>query len=178
MVRGVVLGIDPGLDGALAILSADGKLLDVRPMPTRTLTKADGGKKRLVCEEGLAAYVRKWQPTVAWIEDVYSSSQMGVVGAFTFGEGKGTLRGVLGALGVPRRFVSPMTWKARLGVLVPRTPLLPGMTKKAHKAAHKKALKDAAIAKAAKLFPRHARQLTKDGPAEAALIGAYGLIVR
>jgi hypothetical protein len=43
-------------------------------------------------------------------------SQMGVVSSFSFGEGKGILKGATRALGVELRYVSPAVWKRDLGV--------------------------------------------------------------
>jgi hypothetical protein len=40
--------------------------------------------------------------------------QDGVVGAFSFGRGYGTLIGVLGGLRVPRYFPPPQEWKGAL----------------------------------------------------------------
>jgi hypothetical protein len=146
-----VLGIDPGHKGALAFLDLDAATLVVEPMPVITL---DNGKT-YTDEGALSNLVGSLAPTVAFIEDVYSSPQMGVVSAFSFGEGKGVLKGVLAGLGVERRYVSPAKWKADLGTSSDKD--------------HTKAL-------ARRLFPRCRAILRSEGKCEAALIGLWGAL--
>lgn len=162
-----VVGIDPGLDGGLVALDAAGRLIETKRMPTLTMKKASGGTRRLIDVAGIAAFLRTHSPCTVVIEDVYSSPQMGVVGAFSFGEGKGALRGVCGSLGLEILWVSPLTWKGKLGLLLPRG--------RGSKAAHKKALKTVAIKKAQAWFPG-VKGMEHDGQAEAALLASYGLL--
>lgn len=94
-----------------------------------------------------------------YIEEVNASPQMGVVSAFSFGEGKGVLLGVAAAMGVPTTLVKPTQWKKQM-----RVP----------------ADKRAAVQRASQLFPAVAslfkgpRGGVFDGRAEAALIALYG----
>jgi hypothetical protein len=92
---------------------------------------------------------------IAWIEDVFSSPQMGVVSSFSFGEGKGVLKGVLAGCGVPRFYVSPAKWKADLRI-------------SAEKAIAKR--------QSWKLFPNCKRVLSSSGKAEAGLISLWGAL--
>lgn len=94
-----------------------------------------------------------------YMEEVNASPQMGVVSAFSFGEGKGVLLGVSAAMGVPTTLVKPTQWKKQM-----RVP----------------ADKRAAVQRASQLFPAVAhlfkgpRGGVFDGRAEAALIALYG----
>lgn len=172
MLDTYVIGIDPGRDGGLAGLSRDGRLVTCARMPLRITRKTDGGERAEIDEDALAALLRTWgSPAEAWIEDVWASSQMGVVGAFSFGTSKGIPLGVLAGLGIPRRRCAPILWKDRMGVMVPRRP---GTSAKQHK----KGLKAAAIKRAQTLFPTHVKALAHDGVAEAALIATFGLLSR
>lgn len=164
-----LVGIDPGLTGGIVCLDTDAATMLVAPLPVRTEKRSKGKTKSFIDEDALTDLVEAWAPDEAWIEDVFVIGKQGprdapdrrgdgVVGAFTFGEGKGVLKGVLGALRVPRRYVSPQKWKGLL-----RAPSGPG------KAAGVKAL-------AHTYFPQMAAQLKSSGKAEAALICLYGCL--
>lgn len=162
-----VLGIDPGIKGGLAFVSEAGQILATYPMPVKKKVLASGKVRSEVDEDRLAQIIREHKIGLleAWIEDVRAIGGKkgkgqrgdGVVGAFSFGEGKGILKGVCAGCGVVRRFANPAVWKANMGVT---------------------ADKKTAILKAQALFPDSAAYLTKDGPAEAALIALYGLLTR
>lgn len=149
-----ILGTDPGRHGALALIDTGRGTLQVWAMPiaARALETI---VKHLVDEERLADIVRVAAPDEAWIEDVWSRAGEGPVGAFSFGDSKGVLRGCLGALGVPRRYVPPARWKTDLKV---------------------PANKQQAKARAHALLPACAGILTSEGKAEAALISLYGCL--
>lgn len=160
---GVVLGVDPGLSGALAFLDPATRDLTTFAMPVEH--RSNG--KSYVDAPALARMIESARIDEAWVEDVYSSPQMGVVSAFSFGEGKGTLIGVLAACGVPVRLVSPSVWKAKLGLSLPK-----GLPKKEAKRLGKAKAK--AMARA--LFPRAGKNLSNEGKCEAALIAQYGAL--
>ena len=105
-----VVGIDPGLDGALALIG-DG-FLAVQDMPT-----AGTGRQRTVAAAILGAVLRDWQPSYAAVERVHSMPKQGVSSSFKFGQSLGVIEGCLGALDIPVRYVSPAHWKRyfRLG---------------------------------------------------------------
>lgn len=105
------IGIDPGLKGGIAYLDLKTRTLKTWVMP---VTKHTNGKT-LVDNDGLVAILRSYPQTQVTIEDVWSSSQMGVVSSFSFGMSKWALDGVCAALGLPRRYVSPAKWKGDLG---------------------------------------------------------------
>lgn len=179
----MILGIDPGLDGALAFYDPRSGALEVQDMPTvsfKRRARARGGealfagidedapeaaapksaKARLVRRvdaAGLAgAILVNGEVDVAFVEFVSASPQMGVTSAFNFGCGYGQVLGVLAGRGIPYTAVPPAVWKVRLSV--PRE-------------------KSAARARASQLLPKHAHlwPLAKhDGRAEAALIALYG----
>ena len=103
-----VLGIDPGLSGALAIFDLCTRDVEVFDMPV-TDGKVDPAK--------LAAIVDMCKtrgPVVAAIELVSSMPRQ--KGSFNFGVSAGILQGVLGALGVPFSMVQPAQWKGACGL--------------------------------------------------------------
>jgi len=97
----LILGIDPGRSGALAWLRGD-TLEHVEDMPQFT-GSALGVQ--------LADLIRINRPTVAWVEKVHAMPKQGVKSVWTFAENYGVVLGVLGALDVPVRHVTPSEWK-------------------------------------------------------------------
>ena len=168
----IVVGIDPGLDGAIAVI-VDGVLVDVVDMPvieTTSLGKAkfngtDIVKRdavtRKVNPQGLADYLRHWAPTPArsvhvYIEQVGARPDQGVSSAFSFGAGFGILLGVAAALSMVYTTTYPQTWKKAMSCT---------------------ADKNLSRTRAQALFPAKAAMFARakdDGRAEASLIAAYG----
>lgn len=100
-----ILGIDPGLDGGIALLTKKGSLL-LEVMPTL------GIARREVDGAALAALVSAWIPDHAYLEKVGSRPGQGVRSMFSFGLGVGVVKGVLGALGIPFTEVLPREWQS------------------------------------------------------------------
>ena len=159
----VIGGIDPGLKGGIGFIDLEAQTLCVYRMPvfkralaTTTKTEVDGLT--------LAEILRRHKPDEIWVEDVFAfggkrgsnQRQDGVVGAFSFGHGKGVLAGTIaGALGLRPRYVPAASWKGTL-----RVP----------------SDKVASVARAQHLLQGCAHLLTNDGLAEGALIALYGAI--
>lgn len=150
-----VLGIDPGISGALVLIDTDAGTVACEPMPVKKERKSDGGWRSLVDEDRLVDIIVGWAPDVSWIEDVYSRKGEGPVGAFSFGQSKGVLRGALAGCRVPRRYVSPNKWKTDLKV--GDTGFL--ITLRCNK-----------------LFPACAALLKSEGKREAAMITLWGCL--
>ena len=152
-----VLGIDPGLGGALAMLDTElPGALAIADIPT-VLVSHGRGRRREINEAMLASLLRRYEPDVAWLERVHSLPKQGVSSTFSFGVTYGVIRGVLAALSVPVNLVTPQEWK------------------KHHRIGKEKAFARAA---AVRLFPSHAERFDRvkdDGRAEAALLALYGV---
>lgn len=157
MALGYVLGIDPGLKGALALIDpSDLELLGYANMPT---VKDPISQKNVVCPIKLSQWVSSYPPQMiemAVIEDVASMPGQGVVSMFSFGKSYGMLLGVLSAFQIPIVKVKPAVWKGALGLT-------------------KDKLKS--ISKAQQVFKSDAQVFDKknEGVAEAALIGFYAI---
>jgi hypothetical protein len=97
-------GFDPGVQGGIAVVFGSGGV-DAFKMPETP--------------QELAQLVREHMtgPNWAYVERVASSPQMGVVSAFTFGRGYGTILGVLAALEIPYDLVTPTVWQKAMGCL-------------------------------------------------------------
>lgn len=151
----LVLGIDPGLSGALA--SWDGQKLCTVEIPT---VKSSGRGR----EVDWPALNSIWDEEFFWVEHVFLERVSvrpgeGVSSAFKFGVVFGGLRGMIATKLLPVTLVTPSSWKKGMGI---------------------PAAKDAAVRRASELFPSYAdafrgpRGGLKDGVAEAALIAYYG----
>jgi hypothetical protein len=113
----IVIGIDPGLTGALAIYDPAEDSLAVHDMPTLTLPKGKGKRTELDLTalahlfDGLAP-----QPSVAFVEQVSASPQMGVTSAFSFGGSYLAVRMACAAHFIRTELVPPQVWKRVLKV--------------------------------------------------------------
>ena len=152
----LIIGIDPGLDGGVAILPIDGSGPRVYPMPTMP------GKRRTVDARGLSLLLReaKGAELVA-VEDVHSHPKQGVASTFAFGRAFGEVLGVVGALELPLELVTPQRWKKSI---------LEGTAKDKH----------AAIRYASKRFPSASllasprSRVNHDGMADALCLAEFG----
>lgn len=70
----------------------------------------------------LRQHVGREGDAIVCVEFVRSSSQQGVVSAFTFGKGCGRIEGVLETLGVKWWEVVPLVWMKGMGVASPPRP--------------------------------------------------------
>jgi len=92
------MGIDPGKSGGIALISPEGDRYLAWKIPQTERDLWDLFSKI------------KEQTKFALIEHVHSTPQMGVRSAFTFGQGYGTLRGLLIASEIPFDEVRPLKW--------------------------------------------------------------------
>jgi Holliday junction resolvasome RuvABC endonuclease subunit len=147
-VADCIMGVDPGVSGAVAFLFLGDMDLMVIDLPV-----ADGQVDAI----SLARIVSNMNPTMAIIEKVHSMPKQGVASTFKFGLAYGMVIGVVDASKIPLRFVAPSVWKKEFG-------LGPD--------------KEQARALALRLWPDHLECFAKKkdhGKAEAALIARYGL---
>lgn len=150
-----VLGIDVGLNGAIALI-ADGKLLEVHDMPTVTLER-NNKTKRMVNAQALSLIIRGAKANAAYLERLNAMPGQGVTSMFSMGQSLGVVLGILAACEVPTTTIPPRTWQKALDV--PQG-------------------KDGSRYRAAQLFPEHADMFSRvkdDGRSDAVLIAAYGV---
>jgi hypothetical protein len=153
-----ILSIDPGINGAIAIIKVDLTpiFVTVFDMPTYTLKVADKKRKKLdLSALSLLLETYSTSRTIALIEDVASMPSDGHVGAFSFGFSTGAIHGALSMAGIKIEKVKPAVWKAELGL---------------------DADKSKSIKLAIKKFPDAEKFLKRkmdDGRAEAILLGWY-----
>ena len=103
------IGIDPGKSGGIAWIQ-DGKAC-VEKMP-------DTLQDLWELIEGIRYFDHPQNPNCkAYLEQIHSSPQMGVVSAFTFGNGFGHLEMALTASGIPFERVRPQVWQKAMGCM-------------------------------------------------------------
>ncbi len=149
----IVVGIDPGLSGALAFFGVGTGVVETIDMPTLALGKT---AKRRIDEHQLQNIFWQRHAGHAFVELVALRPGESGTSALTIGIGFGIIRGVLAAVGVPFTIVTSKKWKAALGVTGD---------------------KDNSRSRASQLLPQASGQwpLKKhDGRAEAAMIALYG----
>lgn len=140
----VYCGIDPGGEGCLAVINDDTNAITLVPYNSKDYADA---LEEVSLHDAFCV-----------VERVWSSPQMGVRSAFSFGEKLGEIHGMLDALGIPYQLVIPQKWKAFFGVT---------------------ADKNTSIACAHRLFPKVSLRKTErckkdhDGLAEALLMASY-----
>ena len=112
-----IVGIDPGLSGAIAILE-DKKVLAIFDMPVM----AEGKKnKRQLNSAQLVNIIKeniKTESEIAVIvEQVNAMPGQGVTSMFIFGQTFGAIKGICAALNLPIFFVRPPKWKKHFELL-------------------------------------------------------------
>ncbi|WP_412852373.1 hypothetical protein [Ectothiorhodospira shaposhnikovii] len=112
----LVLGIDPGLTGAVAGLAPDHRVELLEDLPT--VARGSGRVRRELDAAGLAHLLRPIAGDVrlAVVEQVASRPGQGVASVFSLGHTAGAICGVLAALGIPLVLVPPTAWKKAVGV--------------------------------------------------------------
>lgn len=168
MIR-VLVAIDPGLSGAIAVLGYNnGKLLGVFDTP---IVQVKRGKKnsRVCLTTGMANLLRRiirkycspfhgLQSVLVCIEYLHSRPFKSGVAMFSIGRSFGQWEGIVSALGLPIEYVTPAVWKKAM--------LTTGTGNG----------KEASVVKVQQLFPGAADKVylkKHDGRADAILIGEY-----
>lgn len=109
----MIVGIDPGLTGAIGVLSDGGQFIAVHDMPVKKLIK----KRNQLNASVLAKMLRDINPSVVFLEHVHPMPHDGSMQAFSFGCGYGIIQGVLETLEIPYSFSSPQKWKKTAGLI-------------------------------------------------------------
>lgn len=153
-----ILGIDPGLSGALALLGPEFRVYDMPTLEHRVAKT----KKRTLDAHALASLleVLRGQVEFAIIERVGAMPGQGVTSCFSFGWTAGSIYQACCSAGIQVQRVVPVVWKRKFGLI--------GQGK------------DASRAEASRRLPQHAHHWVRakdDGRAEAALLAIYGSLL-
>jgi len=148
------IGIDPGLDGAIAwIDNREPDTTCYEKTPTMYIKKT----KREYDISKMVNILNSFDFSVlTLLESVHSMPKQGVASSFNFGMGFGIWKGILTALEIPFELVPPQRWKKEM---------MYGMGKE----------KSASILKAKQLFPHLDLKKSEHGIADAILMAVYGM---
>lgn len=109
----LTLGIDPGLSGAWALLTADGEVEGLGDLPVMRAhalswihTELRGDLNRAIAG----------RPVRAIVEHVTAMPKQGVSTTFTFGMAVGSMLAIVQSLGIGIELVRPTKWKKALGL--------------------------------------------------------------
>ena len=151
-----IIGIDPGLNGAIAILD-DIKIKDIFDTPVMTEGKKN---KRQLNSAQLVKLLKDnifdSENTIMVVEQVNAMPGQGVTSMFNFGQTFGAIKGICAALGLPIFFVRPAKWKKHFELI--------------------NSSKDASRTKAIEMYPNMSDRLSKKkdvNKSDAILIARY-----
>jgi crossover junction endodeoxyribonuclease RuvC len=106
-----IIGIDPGLSGAIAILvkSKVKEIYDMPVMPEGKKNKRQLNSAQLV--KIISDNTEENEEVSVVVEQVNAMPGQGVTSMFNFGQTFGAIKGICAALGLPIYFVRPAKWK-------------------------------------------------------------------
>ena len=113
----IIIGIDPGISGAISILT-DGKITEIYEMPTmidgkKNKKQVNGAEVTNIINKEL---VNEKDINVV-IEHVSAMPGQGVTSMFNFGQSFGVLKGICAALKLPVHFIRPVKWKKHFNLI-------------------------------------------------------------
>lgn len=110
-----ILGVDPGINGAIAIYKNDN--FEFYNIPT--MTKKSGKKNKKIIDLNKLTEILKNNidnTFIAIIEDVHAFPKQGAVSTFNFGEAKGIMLGLCSSLCREIKLISPQAWTKKFNV--------------------------------------------------------------
>ena len=152
----LIIGIDPGLSGGIAILEND-KVKEIFDMPVMS----DGKKNKRQLNSALLAQlikenIKDIDNSAMVVEQVNAMPGQGVTSMFNFGQSFGAIKGICAALNLPIFFVRPAKWKKHFELI--------------------NSSKDASRTKVIEMYPSIAEKLSKKkdvNKSDAILIARY-----
>ncbi len=152
-----IIGIDPGLSGAIAILE-NNKVLNIFDIPVMS----EGKKNKRQLNSALLVNLlkeninNKEEEVVVVVEQVNAMPGQGVTSMFNFGQTFGAIKGICAALELPIYFVRPSKWKKHFELI--------------------NSSKDSSRTKVIEMYPKLSNQLAKKkdvNKSDAILIARY-----
>ena len=136
-----IIGIDPGLSGAIAILE-NNKVLEIYDIPV--MSEGKKNKRQLnsaLLVSLLKENIQNNEEVSVVVEQVNAMPGQGVTSMFNFGQTFGAIKGICAALNLPIFFVRPSKWKKHFELI--------------------NSSKDSSRTKAIEMYPKLSNQLAK-----------------
>jgi crossover junction endodeoxyribonuclease RuvC len=111
----MIVGIDPGLSGAMFFFDTGGSTGEAVDLPVHVLMRGGKAKRELDIVQ-LIDTLAMHRLTHAFVEQVGAMPGQGVSSTFAFGKTFGIILGVIAARSIPITLVPPIRWKRRMGV--------------------------------------------------------------
>ena len=137
----IIIGIDPGLSGAIAVLENNEvkKILEIPVMSEGKKNKRQLNSSLLV--NLIKENIEQNEEVAVVVEQVNAMPGQGVTSMFNFGQTFGAIKGVCAALELPIFFVRPSKWKKHFELI--------------------NSSKDSSRTKAIEMYPYLSNQLSK-----------------
>ena len=135
-----IIGIDPGLSGAIAVLE-NNKVLNIFDMPVMSEGKKNKRQLNSALLVNLIKDSIKNDEVSVVVEQVNAMPGQGVTSMFNFGQTFGAIKGICAALELPIFFVRPSKWKKHFELI--------------------NSSKDSSRTKAIEMYPKLSNQLAK-----------------
>ena len=151
-----IIGIDPGLSGAIAVLEKN-NVLNIFDIPV--MSEGKKNKRQLnsaLLVNLLRENIIKDEEVAVVVEQVNAMPGQGVTSMFNFGQTFGAIKGICAALELPIYFVRPSKWKKHFELI--------------------NSSKDSSRTKAIEMYPKLSNQLAKKkdvNKSDAILIARY-----
>ena len=136
-----IIGIDPGLSGAIAVLE-DNKVLNLFDIPV--MSEGKKNKRQLnsaLLVSLLKQNITKNEEIAVVVEQVNAMPGQGVTSMFNFGQTFGAIKGICAALDLPIFFVRTSKWKKHFELI--------------------NSSKDSSRTKAIEMYPKLSNELAK-----------------
>ncbi len=118
----MIIGIDPGLTGAIAVID-HGLIIEIHDMPVTAKNSGKGNQVNAglladLFEEIDGSYIdENYVVSSVVIERVGAMPGQGVSSMFSFGRSLGVVEGVIASKGWPVEWVTPQKWKKKFGLI-------------------------------------------------------------
>jgi len=109
----MILGVDPGITGAMAAIDHRGELVDFLLMPTKL-----DGQKKVIDVKVIISWLSDLPIEQALLERVHARPGQGVTSMFNFGRAYGVAEAILMAREIPFERVTPQQWKAHHSLML------------------------------------------------------------
>ena len=136
-----IIGIDPGLSGAIAILE-NNQVINIFEIPV--MSEGKKNKRQLnsaLLVSLLKENINNSEEVAVVVEQVNAMPGQGVTSMFNFGQTFGAIKGICAALDLPIFFVRPSKWKKHFELI--------------------NSSKDSSSTKAIEMYPKLSNQLAK-----------------